>query len=315
MAAEFDVVCLGAPVADLIVRSLEELPPKSTLRMVDAIDLRAGGTAYITAYVLARLGARTAMIGAVGNDQFGRFLEDELAAAGADCRGLVRHPTLGSTATVVVLDDRGDRTYIHAPGAAQALTREDLPDEVLFAGKALHIGGALINHHLDGEPTAAILREAQARGILTSLDTSYDPTGRWHLVHPALPHLDVFAPGYPEARMVAGLDDPAEIAAWARARGVTIAAIKLGEQGVWMDGPGFTGHIPAVPVEAVDTTGAGESFDGGLLYGLVNNWPLERAARLAVAMGSRTVRAVGGVSGACSLEEALDFGGRALQDT
>jgi sugar/nucleoside kinase (ribokinase family) len=128
-------------------------------------------------------------------------------------------------------------------------------------------------------------------------------------VHAALPHLDVFAPGYPEARMIAGLEDPAEIARWACSRGVKIAAIKLGEEGVWIDGPGFRGRIPAIPVDPVDTTGAGESFDGGLLYGLINGWTLERAAMLAVAMGSRAVIGVGGVSGACSLAEAMVFGG------
>jgi sugar/nucleoside kinase (ribokinase family) len=303
----FDVVCLGNLVADLIVRSLSALPPRSTLQMVDSIELKAGGTAYITAYVLARLGARTAMVGVIGEDMFGRFLEDELRAAGADCDGLVHDAQRATTTTVVVVDETGDRTYIHAPGAAAALTAQELPEETLFSGRALHVGGALINHLLDGEPTAAILRKARARGILTSLDTSFDPTGSWDRVHPALPYLDVFAPGYPEARMIAGEDDPAEIARWARERGVRIAAIKLGEEGVWIDGPGFTGRIPAIPVTPVDTTGAGESFDAGLLYGLVQGWPLDQAARLAVAMGSRAVCSVGGVSGACSLEEAMSF--------
>ncbi|MGI9252661.1 MAG: carbohydrate kinase family protein [Thermomicrobiales bacterium] len=305
----FDVVCVGNLVADLIVRNLEALPPRTTLQMVEAIDLKAGGCAYTTAYVLSALGARSAMLGAIGDDIFGRFLEEELVKVGVDCSGLLRHSTLGSTATMVVVDGAGERTYVHAAGAAVALRRESLPEELLFSGRAIHVAGALINHDLDGEPTAAIMREAQARGILTSLDTSWDSSGRWERVHAALPYLDVFAPGHPEARMVSGLDDPRKIAAWARGRGAKIAVIKLGPDGAWVDGPGFRGLVPAIPVTAIDTTGAGESFNAGFLYGLLRGWPLERAARLGVATGGRAVSGVGAVAGACSLAEALAFAG------
>lgn len=310
----FDVVCVGNLVADLIVRPVDALPPRSSLAMVEAIEVRAGGCALTTAVVLGHLGASVAMLGAVGEDDFGRLLEGSLLTAGVDCTGLLRHPTLPSTATIVVVDSGGERTYLHAAGAAREFRRRDMRDELLFGGKAVHIAGALINHDLDGEETVAIMREAQSCGILTSLDTAFDPSGRWSRLDPVLPYLDVFAPGYPEARLVAGLDEPAAIATWARARGVRIAIIKLGDSGAWVDGPGFQGLVPPIPVDAVDSTGAGESFNAGLLFGLTNGWTLERAARLGAATGALAVTGIGAVAGAAPLKRVLAFAGLCLAD-
>jgi sugar/nucleoside kinase (ribokinase family) len=304
-----DVVCVGNLVADLIVRPIDTLPPRSELRMVEAIDLRAGGCALTTAVVLGRLGAKASMLGLVGDDPFGRFLEEALAEAAVDGSGVVRHPTVASVATVVVVDSQGERTYLHAPGVGALMTRDHLPDERLFAGKAIHIAGALINPGIDGEPTARIMEEAQRRGILTSLDTAFDPTGTWERVHAALPHLDIFAPGYPEARHISGLDDPVAIAAWARERGARTAIVKLGADGAYIDGPEFRGIIPAHRVETVDSTGAGESFNGGLLHGLTADWPLERAARLGAATGALAVTKIGAAAGVTNLVEAMALAG------
>jgi sugar/nucleoside kinase (ribokinase family) len=304
-----DVVCVGNLVADLIVRPVEALPPRGALHLVDAIDLCAGGCALTTAVVLGRLGARTALLGLVGDDPFGRFLVDALVVAGVNVRGVLAHPAEPSAATVVIVDGAGERTYLHAPGVGARLEPEHLPEDRLFAGRALHIAGALLNSGLDGEPTARILAEAQARGILTSLDTAYDPAGRWERVHAALPHLDVFAPGYPEAREIAGRDDPVAIAAWARERGARTVIVKLGSAGAYIDGAEFQGFIEPIRVAAVDATGAGESFNAGLLYGLAAGWPLLRAARLGTATGALAVAGIGATAGATSLAAAMAFAG------
>jgi sugar/nucleoside kinase (ribokinase family) len=304
-----DVVCVGNLVADLIVRPVETLPQRGALAMVDAIDLRAGGCALTTVVVLGRLGARASMLGMVGDDLFGRFLLEALSDAGVERSGVVCHPTVASVATVVLVDGRGERTYLHAPGVGALLTRDHLPDDLLFAGRALHIAGALINPGIDGEPTVHILEVARARGILTSLDTAYDPSGRWERVHAAIPHLDIFAPGYPEAKQISGRNDPVAIAAWARELGAQTAIIKLGADGAYVDAPEYQGFVSPIRVNVVDATGAGESFNGGLLYGLIAGWPLERAVRLGTATGALAVTQIGAAAGATSLPTALAFAG------
>jgi 2-dehydro-3-deoxygluconokinase len=128
-------------------------------------------------------------------------------------------------------------------------------------------------------------------------------------VHAALPYLDIFAPGYPEARHISGLDDPRAIARWARERGARTAIIKLGGDGAYVAGPEFQGMIPPFPVDVVDATGAGESFNGGLLYGLTRGWPLEQAARLGAATGALAVTQIGAAAGVANLAEAMTLAG------
>ena len=92
-------------------------------------------------------------------------------------------------------------------GANAALHADEL-GEAPFAGRALHVAGALVLDALDGEPTAALLAEARQRGIHTSLDTVFDGSGRWERVLPALPHCDLVTPGLAEALAITGEHEP-----------------------------------------------------------------------------------------------------------
>ncbi len=304
-----DVVCVGNLVADVIVKPVNALPPSGELRLVDSIDLRAGGCALTTAIGLAQLGANVVIAGFVGNDPFGRFLEEQMDQAGVDSRRLGRHSNLPTSTTAVLDGNSGEHVLLHTTGATAGLTRESIPDELLFAGRVLHVAGAGINPGLDGQPTAELLAEAQTRGILTSLDTAFDSTGRWARVHAALPHLDVFAPSLHEVRHISGFHKPEDIAAWARKRGVKTVIIKLGGDGAFVSSDAFSGHIPAHDVPVLDTTGAGESFNAGLLYGLTHGWPLKQAVLLGTAMGALAVARIGAVSDLTRLDDVLQLAG------
>ena len=307
-----DVVCVGNLVADVIVKPVNTLPPSGELRLVDSIDLRAGGCALTTAIGLAQLGASVIMAGFVGDDPFGRFLEEQLDAAGVDPRRPGRHPNLPTSTTAVLDGDSGEHILLHTTGATAALTRDSIPDEMLFAGRALHIAGAGINPGLDGQPTAELLAEAQARGILTSLDTAFDSTNRWERVHSALPHLDVFSPSLSEVRPISGLHAPEDIAAWARDRGVKTVIIKQGGDGAFVSSDDFSGHVPAHRVPVLDTTGAGESFNAGVLYGLTRDWSLQDSLLIGAAMGALAVTRIGAVDRLTSLDRVLQMAGLKL---
>lgn len=301
-----DVVCLGILVADAIARPVPAVPPRGALALVDEISLHGGGCALNTASALARLGLSAAVCGKVGVDPFGDFLLGVLDERGVDRRGVLRDPEAPTSATVVLVDEDGERTFLHQPGANGRLRAEELDPDLLYAGRALHLAGALVLDALDGEPTAAILAEARARGLLTSLDTVWDATGRWERVLPSLPHVDLFAPSLAEAEAISGERGPEAAAAWLRARGAGTVAIKLGPAGCYVLD---VGHVPAPTVKAVDGTGAGDAFVAGLLYGLLAGWPLERSAALASAAGALATTAVGAVEGVRGLEETLALAG------
>jgi sugar/nucleoside kinase (ribokinase family) len=307
--APVDVVCLGILVADAIVRPVEGLPPRGSLDLVDEITLHGGGCALNTASALTRLGLGAAAVGKVGSDPFGDFVLELLDERGVDRRGVLRDPSVSTSASVVLVDETGERTFLHLPGANGRVRADELDPDLLYGGRALHVAGALVMPELDGEPTAALLAEARRRGLHTSLDTVWDATERWERVVPSLPHLDLLAPSLAEARAISGLEEPADVAAWLRKAGVGAVALKMGAEGCHVSGDGFEGRLGAPPVRAVDGTGAGDAFVAGLLYGLLAGWPLERAAALANAAGALAVTAVGAVEGLRGLDETLALAG------
>ena len=304
-----DVVCLGILVADAIARPVDEVPPRGALDLVDEISLHGGGCALNTASALVRLGLEAAVVGKVGADPFGDFILQLLDERGVDRRGVLQDSAVSTSATVVLVDSAGERTFLHLPGANGQLRREELDEDALFSGRALHVAGALVMPELDGSPTAGVLEEAKARGLTTSLDTVWDATGRWERLLPSLPHLDLFVPSLAEGSAISREPEPASVAAWLRERGVGTVALKLGAEGCFVASEEFEGFVAAPAVEAIDGTGAGDAFAAGLLYGHLAGWPLERAAALANATGALAATAVGAVEGVRGLEETLALAG------
>jgi sugar/nucleoside kinase (ribokinase family) len=304
-----DVVCLGILVADAIARPVDDLPARGSLGLVDELSLRGGGCALNTASVLAGLGLEVGVAGKVGADSLGDFLLGLVDERGLDRRGVVVGPGVATSASAVLVDSAGERTFLHLPGASATLRAEELDRSYLFSGRALHLAGALVMRELDGEPAAAILAEAQKLGLLTSLDTVHDATGGWARALPCLPHADVVTPSLAEAQALSGRDEPAAAAARLHEQGAAAVAITLGEQGSYVSGPGFEGLVEPFAVEAVDGTGSGDAFAAGILYGLLAGWPLERSARFANALGALATTAVGATEGVPGADEALAFAG------
>jgi sugar/nucleoside kinase (ribokinase family) len=300
-----DIVCLGILVADVIARPVDAAPSSGALGFVDTIALHPGGCALNTAAALAALGLRAGVAGKVGADAFGDFLLRVLDERGISREGVLRDETVPTSATVALVDSTGERTFLHAPGANSVVHADELDPRVLYRGRALHLGGALVLERLDGTPLADIAAEAQRRGLLTSLVPVWDPTGRWSRLEPSLPHLDLASMSLAEGRAVSGEDEPAHVAHWLRERGVGQVTLTMGAQGCYTSGDGFDGFVPAPAVDAVDGTGAGDAFAAGLVYARFHGWPLERAARLACALGALSTLTMGAPLAQQGLEDAL----------
>lgn len=304
-----DVVCLGILVADVIARPVGEPPAGGSLAVLDEIALHGGGCALNTASALVMLGVEAAVVGKVGADPFGDFLLRLLDERRVRREGVLRDESVPTSATVVLVDSAGERTFLHVPGANSALRAEELDLGLLYAGRALHLAGALVMERLDGEPFARLAAEAQRRGIFTSLDPVWDPTGRWSRVEPCLPHLDLAMPSLAEGQALSGEQVPSRVAAWLRQRGVREVALTMGAQGCYAAGAGFEGQIEAPAVQAVDGTGAGDAFAAGVLYGKLTGWSLEPSVRLGCAAGALATTAVGATEGVRALAEVLTLAG------
>jgi sugar/nucleoside kinase (ribokinase family) len=248
-----------------------------------------------------RLGLRADVLGKAGTDALGNFILDLLADRGIGRDGVLRDLSVPTSASVALVDSSGERTFLHVKGANAELRVHELGDAP-FTGRALHIAGALVLDALDGEPAASLLAEARRRGLHTSLDTVFDDSGRWERVLLALPHCDLVTPGLAEARAITGEHDPVKAAERLCDFGASIAAVTLGPEGCVVSG---LGRVPGYAVVAVDSTGAGDAFTAGFLYGRLAGWAVERCARFANAAGALATTAVGAFEGVGDLAETL----------
>jgi sugar/nucleoside kinase (ribokinase family) len=188
-------------------------------------------------------------------------------------------------------------------GAINALRGEQITDELLAQTRHLHVASYFLQTNLQpGLPD--LFQRAQALGLTTSLDTNWDPEEKWAGVDELLKLTTVFLPNENEILSLTGASS-VKAAAERLAVQTPILAVKMGTNGgLAFDGESFY-RVPIVPVEVVDTVGAGDSFDAGFLYGFLQGWPLERSLKFGVICGSLSTRMAGGINSQPVLVEAL----------
>jgi sugar/nucleoside kinase (ribokinase family) len=302
------VTCIGGTVVDLLVRPVEALPRPGRVELVDEMLLAAGGCAVNSSSGLVRLGVPARFIGRVGRDGLGDFLLGALEGRGVEVDGARRDPTLGTSASVVFVFPDGERCMLHTLGAMAAFDADDIDWGVAARSRILFVAQFGLLGRFDRTAPGALLRARQL-GMLTAMDTVWDPTGALaEKVAPCLPLLDCFIPSYDEAKVLTGLDDPPAMAAHFHAAGVRTVAIKLGERGCYVSETGGTAAwIPGYRVVPVDATGAGDAWCAGFLAALLEGGDIADAGRLGNAVGACCVTAMGAYDGIRSMAETRAF--------
>lgn len=299
---QFDLLVIGEINPDLILSGENVVPAFGQAeKLIEAATLTIGSSSAIMACGAARLGLKVAFVGVVGDDQFGRFMLDEMQERGIDTAGCVVDPSL-DTGLSVILSRPDDRAILTFPGSIPELRLGHFDQSLLAQARHLHLGSYFLLNALRPD-LPALFAKAQQLGLTTSLDTNWDPRERWD-VSVMLPHCDLFLPNEEEVLRISGHDtfnEGLEILA----SQIPILAVKLGARGGLARQGQTTVTAPALPVKVVDTTGAGDSFDAGFLYGYLNSLTLEESLRLANACGSLSTRAAGGTVSQPTLEEAL----------
>jgi len=304
----YDVACMGILVADVFGRPIDEWPRRGRLSLVAEMGMGVGGCAANTGIGLAKLGAKTAVVGRVGRDGFGDFVRRTLEASGVDASAVQVDEQVGTSATMVMVHGDGERSFIHYMGANTCLRPGDMPEALLGGSRLVHIAGALVMPGFDGEPAASVLRAAKEAGAVSCLDTVWDATGRWgELVGPMLPYADWFLPSIAEAAEITGKSDPAAIAEDLLEAGVSVVALKRGEEGAYVRTRTEEHELPAFAVESVDGTGAGDAFVAGFLRASLEGWPLRQVGLFANAVGALCTTAMGTTAGVRSFGETVAF--------
>jgi len=306
--AEFDVLCVGIAVADVMAKPIDDIPDWDRLGTLDQIEHHTGGCAVNAGVDLVRLGASVAVSACIARDGAGMFLRQSLQDAGLDVSGLVETDRAATSYTFVMIGSDGRRRYLHHIGANAHFTEADVPTELIARARVLHLGGSLLMPAMDGEPTVRLLARAREVGVITSMDTAYNPNvDSRALIEPCLPRLDVFVPSVEEAGAITGESDPEAMLRWLGRFGVPHLGIKLGEEGCIFLAESAVRRYPAFRVPVVDGSGAGDAFMAGFLYGLLQGWDLYRSATFANATAAHCIQAIGCSTGVPAAERVLDF--------
>jgi sugar/nucleoside kinase (ribokinase family) len=304
-----DVLCVGQLAADILVRPVDRVDYGVDTKRVEGIDIKNGGDCLNVALGLAKLGSSVGFAGLVGEDQLGAYLRRVIEDAGIDARGLASTGEARTCSCLVLINSLGERTFFYYGGANDLFTGATVAPSLLEEAAIVHVGGTYLLPRFDGQGAAGLFAAARARGKLTSMDVTWDTTGRWlSVIEPCLPHLSFFMPSIREAERIAGTNDPPKIADFLQSKGVHTVVVKLGEQGCYVKPSGAAGFlVPAFPTEVVDTTGAGDSFVAGFLTGILRKWELKRCAAFACAVAALNIRKVGATAGIPTFDEARDF--------
>ena len=281
-----------------------------------------GGAPANVLVALKRLGHDVAFIGKVGEDMHGAFLRETLEAAGIDCSGLVSDPGFFTTLAFVALDENGDRSFSFArkPGADTQLAPEDLHLDLIEGCKVFHVGSLSLTDEPARSATLKALECAKASGSVLSYDPNYRAS-LWESVEAAAeqmrsiaPMMDLIKISAEECPLMTGETEP-ELAAKALLEGgASVVCVTLDADGAFVATHDGSCIVPSFRVDAVDTTGAGDSFWGGFLAAFVESGlapadiKLEDAAgftRFGNAVASLCVRKRGAIPAMPTRDEGL----------
>ncbi len=278
---------------DVLAWPASEIPPPGVERPVDRIDLRVGGAAGITGATLARLGEDVLVVGCVGDDALGALALEELRGYGVDTRYVL--PIADSaTGTSIAFEAPGrDRSFLISLASLAAFEPSMVPEVALQASFVLFCGYFNLPS-MRGQPTADLLRRVKEAGGTTLLDTGWDhdgwPDATREEIALLLPLVDVFLPNEDEAEHVTGESNSLIAAVALAERSAGWVVVKLGESGcLAASARGEVHRVGAPTVEVVDTTGAGDAFNAGLMRAMSSGEAYPDALRGAVRVASAVV--------------------------
>jgi sugar/nucleoside kinase (ribokinase family) len=311
-ARDIDILVIGEINPDIVIADPDPVPVFGEVeRVVRSVVMTVGSSSAIFACGAARLGLRVSFVGVVGDDAFGRFMLDAMAARGVDVSACTVDRLVPTGATVI-LSSGLDRAMLTAMGTIGALDVDAVPDALLARARHLHLSCFYLQER-SRDRLPGFFAKARARGLTTSFDTNWDPSERWDGgVLDLLRSADVFFPNEAEATRIARIADPEEAAralatgaSEGRRDGGPIVIVKRGADGALAcRADGTLLSVPAMPVDPVDTTGAGDSFDAGFLRAWLDGRDIPDSLEFAAACGALSTGSVGGVDGQPTFETA-----------
>jgi len=291
------VVGIGQCAWDMLA-VVDRFPQSDTKKEVLVWEQQGGGPAATALAALSRLGVPCRFYGITGDDREGAAIRQSLIEEGIDVTGLVKRSNASSQTAFIAIDkSMGTRTIFWKRPSGDPLLVKELPPDFLGNAEFLLLDGLM------KDVSVFAARQARKEGIPVMLDAGRVREGMLELAR-----MSDYVVGSEEfARGLGWNDDPGSFSQEVRRLSFGIMTITLGGRGsVTFAGDEIISY-PAFPIEIVDTTGAGDVFHGGYLYGLLQKWPLIDTIRFASAVAAMKCRKLGGRAGIPRLSEVQQF--------
>lgn len=301
------VTVIGAAVMDVLARPVDFSALYTGSQPMQDIRISYGGDALNEAAVLAKLGVTVDLISKVGLDEAGSNILHYMEELGITREHVIVDEQTCSPVNIVLVDPQGERYFLTDPASClRRLSEEDVMRYLEDAADIVSFASIFVSPLLPAEALERIFRKIKEKPgrILTADMTKAKNGEQLEALAGVLPYVDYLFPNEEEISLLTGCSDPFENAARLVDMGVKTAVIKLGEKGCLIRTKEECLQIPACPVEhVVDTTGAGDTFAAGFLYGLSQGMPLRECACMAAAAASLTVENVGATTGITRIDE------------
>ncbi|PLW92703.1 MAG: adenosine kinase [Marinilabiliales bacterium] len=303
------IIGIGNALVDLMTQidndaTLENLNlPKGSMQLVDGENskkaigatatfkrtIASGGSAANTIHGLARLDSPVGFIGKIGRDEMGTFFKEDMQKSNIDTY-LLESDTPSGVALALVSPD-GERTFATYLGAAVEMTENDISPDIFEGYDILHIEGYLLQNY---SLISQAIKTAKEKGLLVSVDlASYNVVedNRDFLNEMIDQYTDIVFANEEESKALTGLE-PEESVKHLQNR-VDIAVVKTGPGGSLVSMNGQITKVPANKVNVVDTTGAGDLYASGFLYGLINNYAPYECGLAGTILGGEVIQHIG----------------------
>lgn len=301
------VTVIGAAIIDVLAGPVNEQVFQTGSQPMETTKLSFGGDALNEAVALARLGVPVELISKVGQDEAGKQVLTYLEANGVPVDCVKQAPGLTTGINIVLVDEKGERHFLTNPnGSLRKLSLEDVEPYVEDAADIVSFASMFVSPILDIPAMESLFKQVKSGpGRILVADMTRPKCGeKLEDLKGLLPYIDYFLPNEAEVALLTGVADPYENARLLVEAGASCAVIKCGSRGCLIRTPKECIEIPAYPVEkVVDTTGAGDCFAAGFLWGLSQGLGLENCGRLACAVAACTVECMGATEGIRSMEE------------
>jgi ribokinase len=290
----FDVVGFGALNVDKLFK-VNRIAKAEEESFIKTCEESCGGSAANTSVGLARLGCKVGFIGKVGTDHEGALLMEDFRREGVDTNGIVCAEGGESGTVMGFVDEHGQRALYINSGVNDNVTLQEIGKKYVSQTKFLHLTSFVGEKSLQ---TQKKLLETLHTDVKISFDPGALYAGKGYAeLEPIIRKAHVMMPNAIELELITGKKTPADGAAFLIGNGVKIVAVKLGAKGCFVTDGKERHHMEAFDVSVVDTTGAGDAFCAGFLYGLLKKKQLAECGRIGNFVASQSVTKMGARAG------------------